>query len=362
MGLIASLFSSIYTYKIITLFTNRNKVLVTSSLVLVLYPFITGLSYINFSNTDIFSISLITILIYYTMLTIRIYCDIKPDFTVSISYKLYTLSLLLGSVIWLKKSSFIISISIFIYLIFVIFKFSRPKSINLFIFMCILFLFPSFLYNKTKLDNFFSIQNNSKIVEKDIIQKINYERNYYNSLLGEYHSNSTSFTQTILSIFAGPVFFILGNNTFHSISDFIAFTQVFKYLYTFLNINHTIFLAFITCIPLSIIFFVQIFKYRAKMNYILLFFIFITHFTIISLCLLSYENKAFNFLINKDFRYKLPLALLGQFAIIQILFISNFQRFKIILIYILLTYFLFIQLFLILFTTIIITKKTKALH
>ena len=338
MGLIACIISSLYMFKIISLFTNNKRFLFYVSSILVLYPFITGLSYINFSNCDIFSISLFTLILYYCFVFIK---SINTSHIVRLEEKkvaLYILSFSLGSIIWFKKSTYIFCIAVIFYMLIYTITTYRLKGIRVCIITTLLFMAPLLVYENERIQNFFQedILLKGNITSTSRLEK---ERDYYNSLLGEYHSNSTTPSQTLLGLLAGPAFFVFGNNTFHSICDLTSYTQIFKDMYSNFKINNTVFFVFITCIPATLLFILVYFKSVVRKNHLIRFCFLISLFTIIFFCFLSYQNKAFNYLINKDFRYKLPVAIITQFGLLYFVYISDFKKFKSILMHILLTYF-----------------------
>ena len=312
LGFIFSLVSSIYTYKIITLFTRTYIILKIASCVSILMPFITGLSYINYSNCDIFSVSLTTPCIFYAILLIR-HIDQEKKLSSRIFVFLVILSIILGSVILFKKSTYIISASIFIFIIFYIVKSLKRMNILRAIVLTAIFILPLLQHVKSSRQSLDIYTFASNVEKKNKrVSTIQKEKLYYDNLLGQYHSNSTNGLQIFLTSFASPGFHALGNSSFSSFADLFSMNEKITSFFYDYRINQFTFFAFIFSIPISVLLLIWYFKerknYPAESNLLL----FCIVFSTLILVYLSISSQSFNFIINRDFRYKLPIGLLLQ--------------------------------------------------
>ena len=102
LGFLSTLISILYLYKILSLLTKDVKILRIGFVILVFYPFFTGLSYINFSNADIFSVGTLTMLLYYSISWIKQFQGKGEGINLRIYRHLLLLSFALGSIFWLK--------------------------------------------------------------------------------------------------------------------------------------------------------------------------------------------------------------------------------------------------------------------
>ncbi|MDA8991778.1 hypothetical protein N9H45_09645 [Opitutales bacterium] len=312
LGFIFSLFSSIYTYKITTLFTRSSTILKIASCITILMPFITGLSYINYSNCDIFSVSIITPCIYYTILILR-HIDEKKKHSSKLFFYLVILTIILGSVVLFKKSTYIISASIFIFIIF--YNVKSLKRINILgsLALTIIFFLPLLQHLKSSSQSLgiytFESETEKKSKRLSFIQK---EKIYYDELLGQYHSNSTNGFQIFITSLASPGWYAIGNSTFSSFADLFSMNEKIKSFLFSYRINQYIFFAFISAIPFSFLLLIWYFDERKIYPIESNLFLFSIVFSTLILVYLSISNQCFNFIINRDFRYKLPLGLLLQ--------------------------------------------------
>ena len=130
----------IYLYKIMCIFTQM-KILIHMFTSYIYPSFFTGLSYINFSNCDIFAISIIVSTIFYILNNlILLIILILKTFTYYYYFNYSRLT------IWFKKSAFVICISIFVFK-HVSFKLFRKIGFFFFYLINLFFntMFPLFL-------------------------------------------------------------------------------------------------------------------------------------------------------------------------------------------------------------------------
>ena len=248
VGFISCLITSIYLYKIISIFTQNKDSLFTCTLLTSIHPFVTGLSYLNFSNCDIFAISIIVSIIFYIFKQINSFNNSHFE---NLLHIIIT-STILGLTIWFKKSAFVISISIFLFLSIYHFKLFKKNAFIYFFISLICFLIPCFLYFYSMQSNDFSFKFFDNPSTKDnIILESSTNNNYYNELLGEYFSNSTSGIQLLLCILTGPTWYFISNNSFFLFSDLISFTGILNSLSHKFHINESLFFSYVITIPLT---------------------------------------------------------------------------------------------------------------
>ena len=340
LGFLSTLISTVFLYKILSFFTNDLNFLRIGVVILVFYPFFTGLSYINFSNADIFSVGVITMLLYYSINWIKQFQGKGEDINLRNYWHLLLLSFALGSIFWLKKSTFVIAAAVFMFLVGYFLIINWRKNITKSLIAVVVFLSPfltfkfsEYQHNKKQESEFHLLYlSNAQSIKEQ-------ERQYYDELLGTYHSRSTSGLQLLLSILSGPGWFVLGNQTFSSFGDFMTYTGILEIISLKLHTNHAILLAFALSMPLTIVSITFIVKKHKRLCVDFLFLLFITAITVLAFGFITYKNEVFNVIINKDFRYRMPVAIILQTLILLLVCRIKYKILKNFSVHFLITYF-----------------------
>ena len=340
LGFLSTLISTIFLYKILSFFTNDLNFLRIGVVILVFYPFFTGLSYINFSNADIFSVGVITMLLYYSINWIKQFQGKGEDINSRNYWYLLLLSFVLGSIFWLKKSTFVIAAAVFIFLVSYFLTENWRKNITKSFVVVVAFLIPfltfkfsEFQHNKKHNSEFNLLYLTNAESMKDK------ERKFYDEWLGTYHSKSTSGLQLLLSILSGPGWFVLGNKTFSSFGDLMTYTGILEIISEKLHTNNVILLAYAFSIPMSFVFVTLIIKRYKRLHITAYLLFFITVITVLAFGYITYKNQVFNVIINKEFRYRLPIAIILQILILVNVSKLNHRVLKKFSLYFLITYF-----------------------